>query len=63
MGHYLENIGDEPMVFLEAFKSDRFADFSANQWLGLSPRQMVKEHLNLDEETLSKLRQDKPLIV
>ncbi|NHN83263.1 cupin domain-containing protein [Acetobacter musti] len=63
MGHYLENIGDEPMVFLEAFKSDHFADFSANQWLGLSPRQMVKEHLNLDDETLSKLRQDKPLIV
>ncbi|AFW00151.1 oxalate decarboxylase [Gluconobacter oxydans] len=63
MGHYLENIGDEPLVFLEAFKSSVFTDFSANQWLALSPPEMVKAHLNVDDETISALSKTKPLIV
>ncbi|QHC37483.1 oxalate decarboxylase family bicupin [Komagataeibacter xylinus] len=63
MGHYLENIGDEPLVFLEAFKSSQFADFSANQWLALSPHDMVKAHLNVDDETIAALSKTKPLVV
>ena len=63
MGHYLENIGNEPLVFLEAFKSPVFTDFSANQWLALSPPEMVKAHLNVDDETISALSKTKPLIV
>ena len=34
MGHYFENVGDEPVQMLELFRSDHFADVSANQWLG-----------------------------
>lgn len=31
MGHYVENLGDEPLVFLEIFKDDHYADVSLNQ--------------------------------
>jgi len=37
MGHYFENVGDEPVQMLELFRSDHFADVSANQWLALTP--------------------------
>ena len=37
MGHYVENTGDEPLRFLEMFRSDHFADISLNQWMALTP--------------------------
>jgi oxalate decarboxylase len=63
MGHYVENTGDEPVVFLEMFRSGYYADFSLNQWMALTPPQMVRDHLNLDWETIAALRKDKPIIV
>ena len=63
MGHYVENTGDEPVTFLEMFRSDYYADFSLNQWMALMPPHMVREHLNLDRETIAALRKDKPRIV
>ena len=63
MGHYVENTGDEPLRFLEMFRSDRFADVSLNQWMALTPPELVGAHLNLDDETLAALSRDKPIIV
>jgi oxalate decarboxylase len=63
MGHYVENTGDEPLRFLEMFRSDRFADVSLNQWMALTPPELVGVHLNLDERTLAALSRDKPIIV
>ena len=31
--HHVENTGDEPLRFLEMFRSPRFADLSPNQWM------------------------------
>ena len=63
MGHYVENTGDEPLCFLEMFRSAQFADVSLNQWMALTPPGLVQEHLNLDQQTLAALRKDKPVIV
>ena len=63
MGHYVENTGDETLTFLEMFRSDRFADVSLNQWLALTPPELVKAHLNIDDATVAALRKDKPIIV
>jgi oxalate decarboxylase len=63
MGHYVENTGDEPLRFLEMFRSDHFADVSLNQWMALTPPALVKAHLNLDDQTMSALSKDKPVIV
>ena len=61
MGHYVENTGDEPLRFLEMFRSDRFADVSPNQWMALTPPELVQAHLNLDEQTMAALSKDRPL--
>ena len=49
MGHYVENTAEEPLRFLELFRSDRFADLSLEQWLAATPPALVAAHLNLDE--------------
>jgi oxalate decarboxylase len=63
MAHYVENLGDEPLLFLELFRSPRFADFSLNQWMALTPARLIEAHLNLDAATILALRKDKPVIV
>jgi oxalate decarboxylase len=63
MGHYVQNTGNEPLVFLEMFRSDRFADVSLNQWLALTPPELVQAHLNLDPRTIDALSKTKPIIV
>jgi oxalate decarboxylase len=63
MGHYVQNTDDEPLVFLEMFKSDHFADVSLNQWMALTPPELVQAHLNIDEQTIAALSKTKPIIV
>jgi oxalate decarboxylase len=63
MGHYVENTGDGPLRVLEIFRSDHFADVSLNQWLALTPPELVEAHLHLGEETMERLQKQKPIIV
>lgn len=63
MGHYVENISNEPLRFLEIFKSPYFADISLNQWMALTPPELVQIHLNLDQKTLAKLQKQKLVII
>ena len=62
MGHCIENIGDEPVRFLEMFRGSYFADLSLNQWLALRPPELMQAHLNLNRQTMAALRKDKPII-
>jgi oxalate decarboxylase len=62
MGHYVENTGDAPLRYLELFRSDRFADISLHQWMGLTPPELVRAHLDLDRETVAGLSREKPVI-
>lgn len=63
MGHYVENTGDEPLVFLELFRSDHYADISLNQWLALSPAQLVQETLNLSPRVMQSLEARKQPVI
>ncbi|MCM3782680.1 oxalate decarboxylase family bicupin [Neobacillus mesonae] len=58
-GHYIQNTGDESLWFLEMFKSDIFADISLNQWLALTPKELVESNLRVEEDFISKLRKTK----
>jgi oxalate decarboxylase len=58
-GHYIENIGDTDLVFLEMFKADEFQDFSMNNWIRRLPPQMVTSHLNINEATIRKIPMEK----
>lgn len=56
MGHYIENIGSTTLRMLNVFNHPKFEDISLNQWLALTPPELVKGHLNLDEMAMNALR-------
>ncbi|PCH42527.1 hypothetical protein WOLCODRAFT_177553 [Wolfiporia cocos MD-104 SS10] len=62
-GHYVENTGNTTLRYLELLKTDKFQDVSLNQWLALTPPQLVKAHLGVSDETISHFRKTKPVIV
>lgn len=62
-GHYVENIGNDTVHFLEIFKTDKFSDISLNQWLALVPPELVKAHLNVDDNTLAHFNKTKQTVV
>ncbi|RAV10926.1 oxalate decarboxylase family bicupin [Paenibacillus contaminans] len=58
-GHYIQNTGTQSLWFLEMFKSDRFVDISLNQWMALTPRELVSDNLHVGPELLDVLRKEK----
>jgi oxalate decarboxylase len=58
-GHYIENTGTTTLRFLEVFKSSTYADVSLNQWLALTPPELVQAHLKLDPQALAALHKQK----
>jgi oxalate decarboxylase len=59
----VENTGNTPLRFLEMFKSSYFADVSLNQWLALTPLQLVQAHLKLDPKVMDALQKQKHPVV
>ncbi|KAI0710195.1 oxalate decarboxylase [Earliella scabrosa] len=62
-GHYVENTGNSTLRFLEIFNTDRYEDISLNQWLALTPPDLVKAHLGFDDETIALLSKTKPVVM
>lgn len=58
-GHYVQNTGTETLWFLEMFKASRFEDVSLNQWMALTPRELVQSNLNASPELMHSLRKEK----
>jgi oxalate decarboxylase/phosphoglucose isomerase-like protein (cupin superfamily) len=64
MGHYIQNTGEQPLRFLEMFKSDRFTEVSLNQLMALTPTEFVQEHLqHVEGELMGALHREKRPIV
>jgi oxalate decarboxylase len=63
MSHFIENTGDQPLCFLELFRSSRFMDVSLAQWMALTPHELVEAHLKIDRSVLEALREDKQPVV
>jgi oxalate decarboxylase len=63
MGHYIENTGNQTLRFLEMFRSPVFSDLSLNQWMALTPPELVQGHLKLDNGVMQALRKKKSPIV
>ncbi|SDX21715.1 oxalate decarboxylase [Marininema mesophilum] len=62
-GHYVQNTGEQSMWFLEVFKSNRFADVSLNQWMALTPRELVADNLLVGPELINALHKVKSPVV
>jgi oxalate decarboxylase len=54
-GHYVENTGNDDLVFLALFKSGHFSEVSLNQWLRRLPVQMTRQHLGLDAAEIARI--------
>jgi oxalate decarboxylase len=63
MGHYIENTGNTPLRFLEMFRSSYFADLSLDQWMALTPPQLLQAHFPLDRTVMENLHKTKYPIV
>ncbi|KAJ4418484.1 hypothetical protein N0V82_005564 [Gnomoniopsis sp. IMI 355080] len=60
--HYVENTGTEDVIFLEVLQATKFTDVSAAQWLALTPKQVVQDHLHVSDEFWEKLPKEKSYI-
>lgn len=63
MGHYIENIGSEPVRYLEMFVGPRYNDVSLEQWMALIPPELLQQHLNLDDATIARFSKRKQFVV
>ena len=61
--HYVENTGTTDMIYLEVLQAPKFTDISVAQWLALTPKQVVKDHLHLPDSVIDNLPKEKPIIV
>jgi oxalate decarboxylase len=62
-GHYIENTGDQTLIYIETFKSDRYEEVSLANWLAHLPPSLVSAHLNIPVETLATFPRDTQGIV
>jgi oxalate decarboxylase len=60
LGHYVQNVGDTDLQFLELFKADHFAEVSLSDWLAHTPADMVMRTLNISAETYAAMPRDRP---
>jgi oxalate decarboxylase len=54
-GHYIENTGNDDLIFLNLFKTSYFSEVSLDQWLRRLPVQMTKQHLRLDQAAIGRI--------
>jgi oxalate decarboxylase len=62
-GHYIKNLGDTDLVFLEIFKADSYQDISLSDWLTHTPPAMVAAHFNLSLEDIAKFPNNAPVVM
>jgi oxalate decarboxylase len=63
MGHYIENTGNDDLVFLEVFRSSYYSSISFAQWLSHLPPELVKAHFNFSDETLKALPRNENTVI
>jgi oxalate decarboxylase len=62
-GHYIRNVGDTDLVFLEIFRSDKFEDVSLSDWLTHTPPALVAAHFNVAPGDIAKWPNTKPEVL
>src|ERR1700722_12501338 len=53
---YIENTGDEDLVFIEVFPTPFYEDISLAEWLAHTPSRLVDEHIQVGEDFLAKIQ-------
>ncbi len=61
--HYIENMGDTDLVFIEVFPTPYYEDISLAQWLAHTPSRLVSQHIAVGEEMLQKMAKKEAIVV
>jgi oxalate decarboxylase len=61
--HYIENIGDTDLKFLEMFKASTYQDLALSEWLTHTPPELVMAHMKIDPATLDAIPRDEVVVV
>jgi oxalate decarboxylase len=61
--HYIENTGDEDLLFLEVFPIGTYQDISAAEWLAHTPTRLVDEHLRTGDEFLKNIPKKESVVM
>ena len=62
-GHYVKNVGDSDLVFLEIFKTGTYQDISLSDWLTHTPPALVAAHFNLSPQDIARFPNNGPVVV
>lgn len=63
LAHYIENVGTEPVHVINVFSTGRYTDVSLNQWLALTPPDMVRGTLDVGDTVMKALRRESRPVV
>lgn len=63
LGHYIENTGSAPVTVINVFNSRICSDISLNRWMALTPPDLVRGHLNLNDTVMAALNPDANAVV
>jgi oxalate decarboxylase len=61
--HYIENTGNEDLVFLEVFPDPHYQDISMAEWLAHIPTRLADEHLHTGEDFFKNIPDKEALVV
>ena len=59
-GHYIKNVGDTDLLFLEIFKTDTYQNISLSDWLTHTPPALVAAHFNVSPQDVAKFPSNIP---
>jgi hypothetical protein len=54
---------NETLTYIELWKTTKFIEFTAQQWLALMPTQVVADLLNITMDVASKFKTEKQVII
>ncbi len=53
--HYVENTGEDDLIYLEMFRAAVYDDISLNNWMAAIPPELLQQHLGLAGDTLAAI--------
>jgi oxalate decarboxylase len=54
-GHYIENVGDEPLRVVIGFNSGDYQEISLSTWLAANPDAVIADNFKVDDSLVAKL--------
>lgn len=63
LGHYIENTGDDVLLWIEIYKADKVKDIPLTQWLALTPSDIVASVLKIPIEVAEGLKKEKQILI